>query len=74
MTARERLAAAPPEVRAHVLALLDEISAPMHPREIEAALIATGGFSRSERRKNVRALKALPIIAVGVGRTMDHSL
>lgn len=64
MTAIERLAAASPEVRAHVLALLDEISAPMHPRTIERALCAAG-FSRSKARPIVGALKVLPIIAIG---------
>lgn len=64
MTARERLAAAPPEVRAHVLAMLDEISAPLHPRTIERVL-CEAGFSRSKARPIVNALKVLPIIAIG---------
>lgn len=66
MTAQERLAAALPEVRGQVLALLDEISAPMHPRTIERAL-CEAGFSRSNARPIINALKRLPLIAIGDG-------
>lgn len=63
----DRLQAEPYHVRKLVLAILDEMSAPMHPREIEEALLVAGGFTRSERRKIVKALKVLPIIAIGGG-------
>jgi hypothetical protein len=66
VTRLEKLQAAPPEVRAAVTELLDEISAPMMPREIEAAL-CRNGFSRSKARPIVNALKHLPIIAIGDG-------
>lgn len=66
MTASESLAAASPEVRAHVLALLGEISVPMQPRTIERAL-CRAGFSRGQARPIVAALKVLPIIAIGAG-------
>ena len=64
LSAGDRLEAASHQVRAHVL---DQISAPMTAREIEAALIEAGPFTRSERKKLVRALKVLPIIAIGAG-------
>lgn len=53
-------------VRQRVLELLDEMSAPMHPREIERAL-CRAGFTRSQARPIVNALKVLPIIAIGAG-------
>ena len=62
----DRLADEPSQVRARVLELLDEISAPLHPREIERAL-CRAGYSRSQARPIVKALKSLPIIAVGGG-------
>lgn len=68
MTRLEKLEEAPVEVRAAVTALLDEISAPMTPREIEAAL-CRNGFSRSKARPIVNLLKKLPIIAIGYGRS-----
>ena len=67
MTALEKLDAAPPDVRAAVLELLDELSAPMHPRDIERAL-CRAGFPRSKARPVVNVLKHLPIIAIGVPR------
>ena len=63
----DRLQAEPHRVRAHVLELLDQMSAPMTARQIEAALIEAGGWSRGERRRIVNALKQLPIIAIGAG-------
>jgi hypothetical protein len=62
----DRLQAEPHRVRQRVLELLDEMTAPMHPREIEAALF-DAGFTRSERRRIVQVLKRLPIIAIGAG-------
>ena len=67
MSALEKLDRASPEVRAAVLELLDELSAPMHPREIERAL-CQHGFSRTKARPIVNALKRLPIIAIGDGQ------
>lgn len=63
----DRLQAEPHKVRQRVLELLDEMSAPMHRREIEDALLAAGGFTRSERRRLAQVLKRLPIIAIGAG-------
>ena len=51
-------------MRRRVLELLDEMSAPMHPREIERALEGAG-YSYREARKLTAALKKLPIIAIG---------
>ena len=62
----DRLQAEPYQVRRRVLELLDEMSAPMHPREIERAL-TSGGYTRSEARPIVKVLKTLPIIAIGAG-------
>jgi hypothetical protein len=53
-------------VRQRVLELLDEMSAPMHPREIERAL-CRAGFTRSEARPIGKVLKHLPVIAIGGG-------
>ena len=53
-------------VRTRVLELLDEMSAPMHPREIERAL-CRAGYTRSQARPLVKVLKALPIVAIGAG-------
>ena len=54
------------KVRQRVLELLDEMSAPLHPRELEQAL-CRAGFTRSQARPIVKALKVLPIIAIGGG-------
>ena len=62
----DRLQAEPYQVRRRVLELLDEMSAPMHPREIERAL-TRAGYTRSEARPIVKVLKNLPIIAIGAG-------
>jgi hypothetical protein len=67
MTRLEKLEAASPEVRAALLELLDELSAPMHPREIERALCSSG-MSRSKARPIVNVLKHLPIVAIGAGK------
>lgn len=68
MTAVESLAAARHDVRTLALELMDEISAPMHPREIERAL-CRAGFSRSQARPIVKVLKRLPVIAIGAGKS-----
>jgi hypothetical protein len=67
LSAGDRLMAQPHKVRQLVLGLLDEMSAPMHPREIERAL-CNAGFTRSEARPLVKVLKRLPIIAIGGGQ------
>jgi hypothetical protein len=66
VTAQGKLRAASPEVRDLALALMDDLSAPMHPREIERAL-CRNGFTRSKARPIVNALKRLPIVAIGAG-------
>lgn len=63
----DRLMSEPHHIRKHVTAILDEMSAPMTARQIELALLKAGGLTRSERRAVVRALKVLPIIAIGAG-------
>ncbi|MCT2557366.1 hypothetical protein N0B51_00045 [Tsuneonella sp. YG55] len=67
LSAGDRLQAQPHHVRALVLDLLDQMSAPMTARQIEAALIEAGGWTRAERRRIVKALKVLPIVAIGAG-------
>lgn len=62
----DRLEAEPFQVRRRVLELLDEMSAPMHPREIERAL-KRAGFTRKDAMTVTAALKTLPIIAIGAG-------
>lgn len=64
-----RLQAEPHRVRQRVLELLDEMSAPMTARELERAL-CHAGFTRSQARPVVRALKVLPIIAIGAGGSL----
>ena len=64
MNAIEQLKAAPPEVRAVALALLDQASRPMTVRELDHAF-AREGFTRKERRPMIRALKHFAIIALG---------
>lgn len=68
LSAGDKLMGAPHHVRRQVLDLLDQMTAPMHPREIERALQASGEFSRAERRKIVMVLKRLPVIAIGAGQ------
>ena len=66
LTVGNRLQGEPYKVRKRVIELLDEMSAPLHPREIERAL-CRAGFTRSQARPIVKALKVLPIIAIGGG-------
>lgn len=63
MTALDKLKAASPEVRDAVLSLLDEISRPLSPRELDAAFCADG-YSRGKARQLTRALKGLAVVAV----------
>lgn len=62
-----RLMAEPHNVRRRVIEVLDELSAPMTARQIDKALLVAGGWTRSERRRIVKALKVLPIVAIGGG-------
>jgi hypothetical protein len=56
-------AAASPEVRAAALALLDEISEPLHPHAIERRF-QDGGLTRGQARKAKHALSAVNVIAL----------
>lgn len=67
MTGLEKLRAASPEVRSVVLTLLDELSKPMSPRELEKALCRSG-MSRSVARPVVNVLKHLPVVLIGAGQ------
>ncbi len=67
LSAGDQLMAQPHHVRRLVLDLLDQMSAPMHPREIERALCRSG-YTRSQARPIVKVLKTLPIIAIGAGQ------
>ena len=60
----DRLLAEPFQVRRRVLELLDEMSAPLSPREIEKALTLSG-YTRREAKALTLSLKKLPIIAIG---------
>ena len=62
----DRLQAEPYQVRRRVLELLDEMSAPMSPREIERALRQSRFWARDAKTLTA-ALKSLPIIAIGAG-------
>jgi hypothetical protein len=63
MNAKNALLAAPANVRAAALALLDEVSAPLTERQLAAAFRAQG-HRRSEARKLARGLRSLHIIAI----------
>lgn len=63
MTAIERLQAAPPDVRAAALEMLDEISEPLTARQLDRAF-QNVGFSRAQARRFTLALKLLSVIAV----------
>lgn len=63
MTAQDRLKATSPEVRILVLALLDEISTPMNPRELDRAF-QDEGFSRAQARQITLTLKHLHVVAL----------
>lgn len=63
MTPLEKLRAAPPAVRTAALQLLDEVSAPLGPRELDRAF-QDEGFTRSEARRFTRALKHLHVVAL----------
>lgn len=63
MSGLASLLAAPPEVRAASLALLDEMSEPLSPRRLERAL-QDGGLTRSAARRAMRALRHVEVIAL----------
>lgn len=63
MTPLDKLKAAPPAVRAAALQLLDEVSSPLNPRELDRAF-QDEGFTRSEARRMTRSLKHLHVVAV----------
>lgn len=60
----DRLQAESHKVRQRVLEIMDELSRPMTRAEIEEAL-RPSGMTRSERRHAAKALRLLPIIAIG---------
>lgn len=63
MTAFEALHAAPPDVRAAALGLLDAVSAPLTERQLATAL-RQGGLSVLEARRVARSLRKVDVIAV----------
>jgi len=63
MTGLASLLAAPPNVRAAALALLDEMSEPLNPRRLERAL-QDGGLTRSAARRAMHALRHVEVIAL----------
>ena len=63
MKALDALKAAPPEVRAAALAVLDQVSAPLTERQLARAFRAHGGGLLDAKRM-ARALRKLDIIAV----------
>ncbi|WP_174297530.1 hypothetical protein [Sphingomonas bacterium] len=63
MTALDALKAAPPEVRAAALAVLDEVSSPLTERQLAGAFRANG-IGLLEAKRMARALRKLDIIAV----------
>lgn len=63
MSGLASLLAAPPEVRAAALALLDEMSEPLAPRQLEKTLQA-GGLTRKAARQAMHALRHVELIAL----------
>jgi hypothetical protein len=63
MTALDALKAAPTEVRAAALAVLDEVSSPLTERQLASAFRANG-IGLLEAKRMARALRKLDIIAV----------
>ena len=61
--ALDALKAAPPEVRAAALAVLDQVSAPLIERQIAGAFRASG-IGLLDAKRMARALRKLDIIAV----------
>ena len=63
MKALDALKAAPPEVRAAALAVLDQLSAPLTERQLASALRAQR-IGLLDAKRMARALRKLDIIAV----------
>lgn len=63
MTGLANLIAAPADVRTAALALLDELSAPLEPRQLERALQA-GGLTRTQARRAMHALRSVHVVAL----------
>lgn len=63
MNALDALKTASPEVRAAVLAVLDQVSAPLTERQLARALRANG-VGLLDAKRITRALRKLDIIAV----------
>lgn len=63
MSGLASLLAAPPEVRAAALALLDELSEPLAARSLERAL-QDGGLTRSAARRAMHALRHVEVVAL----------
>ena len=63
MKALDALKAAPPEVRAAALAVLDQVSAPLTERQLASAFRAKG-IGLLDAKRMARALRKLDIIAV----------
>lgn len=63
MNRLDPLQAAPADVRAAALALLDEVSAPLSERQLASAFRANG-FGLLEAKRMARALRKLDIVAI----------
>ena len=63
MTGLANLIAAPADVRTAALALLDDLSAPLAPRDLERAFQA-GGLTRTQARRAMHALRAVHVVAL----------
>lgn len=63
MSGLASLLKAPPEVRAAALSLLDEMSEPLSPRQLERTL-QDGGLTRSAARRAMHALRHVELIAL----------
>lgn len=59
----DKLRAFPPHVRGPALDLLDQLTTPLSPRELDRA-IQDEGFTRAEARKVTRILKRLQVVAL----------
>lgn len=63
VTPLQKLRALPPHVRAPALEVLDQLTAPMGPRQLDRAF-QDAGFTRTEARRFTLALKHLSVIAI----------
>lgn len=60
---RSAMEALPLHERRELAAVLEELTRPLNPRELDDALMVTG-LSRGDRKKLTKALKGFPIIMV----------